>query len=187
MMFYESARRINLEFALKRIDPSSHYVQPLAVRSVSQTFKREIDDRYEWTKRVFIDDKCNDRWHSLIDTFEVKEGELQKQVRQAKAAVLEAMLPAYDTLTLSLEHEKDMSFSQREGLEAAMRQFEDAFAASGAEKVGEVGERFDPLLHEAVLQVPGENGEKAVIKEVRRAGIRVGARLLRPAMVVVSG
>lgn len=180
----ETALRIELEIALKRLDPAHPLVRP--DRRQTPEWKYATGERYEFVKQVVKKEKSNASLHHFIHTIQVREGEIDRLVRQAKSATLGAMLPVYDTLRLAQENGVGLPPHHAEGLAAAVRQFEEALIAAGAEPVGQKGERFDPLLHEAVREVPAEQGAKGLIQEVCRAGFRIGQRLLRPAVVVVG-
>jgi len=52
--------------------------------------------------------------------------------------------------------------------------------------VGEVGETFDPNIHEAVVHLPDPDAEGETVKDVIQIGYALGERLLRPAKVAVS-
>jgi len=69
--------------------------------------------------------------------------------------------------------------SVRDGLERALE-------GLGVQRVGSVGEAFDPDRHEALATVPaGEGREPGAIADVFEAGFVRGERLVRPARVVV--
>lgn len=54
------------------------------------------------------------------------------------------------------------------------------------QRLGEVGDPFDPDLHEALTAVPTDDEErKGTIAEVFQAGFKRGDRLVRPARVLV--
>jgi molecular chaperone GrpE len=53
-------------------------------------------------------------------------------------------------------------------------------------RLGEVGQRFDPELHEAVAVVPESDREPGTIAEVTRSGYASGDRVLRPPLVAVA-
>lgn len=56
----------------------------------------------------------------------------------------------------------------------------------GITTVGNVGDTFDPDLHEALTSVPTNEADKAdTIAEVFQVGFQKGERLIRPARVVV--
>lgn len=76
-----------------------------------------------------------------------------------------------------------------EGIEGIKKQFEDFLKVQGVESIKTVGEKFDPLMHEAIESVegglPAEAGESGrIIEEVRR-GYLVNGEVLRPAKVKV--
>lgn len=63
---------------------------------------------------------------------------------------------------------------------------EQVLGQEGLVTLGEVGEKFDPTEHEAILQQPHEDVEADHVAIVIRAGYRFGDRLLRAAQVIVS-
>lgn len=63
---------------------------------------------------------------------------------------------------------------------------EETLQRSGLERVGTVGEAFDPNVHEAVLQQPAEGVEADHVSIVLRSGFRVGGRVVRAAQVAVA-
>jgi molecular chaperone GrpE len=71
------------------------------------------------------------------------------------------------------------------GVELTERALLDAFARHGLKRVGAKGEAFDPNLHQAVAQAPGDQ-PAGTVQEVMQPGYVLGDRTLRPAMVLVS-
>jgi len=69
------------------------------------------------------------------------------------------------------------------GIENIKKQFQDFLKANGVEEMKVVGEKFDPLMHEAVESVDG--GESGKIIEEARRGYLVNGEVLRPAKVKV--
>jgi molecular chaperone GrpE len=55
----------------------------------------------------------------------------------------------------------------------------------GVKRISPKGEKFDPNLHQAVAQAPGDQPAGHVL-EVAQPGFVIGERVLRAAMVVVS-
>jgi molecular chaperone GrpE len=53
----------------------------------------------------------------------------------------------------------------------------------GVQEIEADGETFDPAVHEAVAQQPGEEGK---VLGVVQKGYRLGDRVIRPSMVVVG-
>jgi molecular chaperone GrpE len=72
-----------------------------------------------------------------------------------------------------------------DGVEATDRQLMQTLERYGVKAV-ETSGKFDPNLHQAIAEVPG-NGEPAGnIVDVVQTGYTIGERLLRPAMVTVA-
>ncbi|MDO8443524.1 MAG: nucleotide exchange factor GrpE [Candidatus Azambacteria bacterium] len=69
------------------------------------------------------------------------------------------------------------------GIEAIKKQFEDFLKYSRVEAIKTVGEKFDPLKHEAIESIEG--GESGVVAEETQKGYLVGSEILRPAKVKV--
>ncbi|MGY4844654.1 nucleotide exchange factor GrpE [Kocuria sp. MNB10] len=69
---------------------------------------------------------------------------------------------------------------------AIATKLEDALGKKGLTRIGEVGEVFDPTVHEAVLQQPTDEVEPDHVSMVLRSGFRVGARVVRAAQVAVA-
>jgi molecular chaperone GrpE len=74
-----------------------------------------------------------------------------------------------------------------EGVAATERALLAAFERHGIKRIEpEIGERFDPNLHEAMFEVPSTGQPAGSIVQVVQAGYRMHDRLLRPAMVGVA-
>jgi molecular chaperone GrpE len=113
------------------------------------------------------------------------EQEREEYALLANRALIINLLPAIDDLDRAIEQaeQQNAGAGWLEGFEALQRKLHGALEASGLTEIRADGEPFDPNIHEAVSQGPGEHD--TVIAEVRR-GYRLGSRVLRPAMVVVG-
>lgn len=72
-----------------------------------------------------------------------------------------------------------------DGVEATDRQLMQTLERYGVKAVDTSG-RFDPNLHQAIAEVPGNGKPAGSIVDVVQAGFTIGERLLRPAMVTVA-
>ena len=104
-------------------------------------------------------------------------------VEMATAGLLSQLLPLLDDVDRARQHgDLTGAFAAvGEGLEAVT-------AKLGLERFGEVGEPFDPAVHEALMQAePDPSATVAVCAAVLQPGYRLsGGRVLRPARVSVS-
>ncbi len=100
----------------------------------------------------------------------------------AVAEVITGILPILDDLDLAHAH------GDLEGtpLEIVAKKIRTLFDRYGLVQVGEVGDPFDPNLHEAIAQLPSKNATVETIADVVLPGYLLGERLLRPAKVAVS-
>ena len=93
-----------------------------------------------------------------------------------------ALLPVLDDIDAARKH-GDL----QEGPFAAIAtKLEETLGKQGVERFGEVGEPFDPNIHEAVMQQPTSEVEPDHISMVLRYGYRVKERVVRTAQVAVA-
>ncbi|WP_237565234.1 nucleotide exchange factor GrpE [Ornithinimicrobium cavernae] len=100
--------------------------------------------------------------------------------------VVEALLPLLDDLHMAKEHGE-----LTEGpLLAIADKLETTLGRFGVERLGAVGEVFDPALHEALMHLPEadlpEGATETTIVQVMQPGFKVGDRVVRAARVAVA-
>lgn len=101
------------------------------------------------------------------------------------------MLPVFDNLRRALDAADDQSREIAggviEGVELTLRELLNVFGKHGIRPVApEVGDPFDPQLHQAMFEAPVPNVPKGHIVQVMVEGFELHDRLLRPAQVGVS-
>ncbi|WP_298851352.1 nucleotide exchange factor GrpE [uncultured Ruegeria sp.] len=101
------------------------------------------------------------------------------------------MLPVYDNMKRALEaatdEQKEVAAGLLEGVELTMRALKDVFQKHGMVVITpEVGDRFDPNVHEAMFEAPVPGTKAGDIIQVSAEGFMLHDRLLRPAQVGVS-
>ncbi len=69
---------------------------------------------------------------------------------------------------------------------AIANKLDETLTRQGLERLGEIGEAFDPNIHEAVLQQPTEEVEPDHVSMVLRSGFKIGNRVVRAAQVAVA-
>ena len=73
-----------------------------------------------------------------------------------------------------------------DGVEATDRQLLATLERYGVKPVATEDGKFDPNLHQAIAEVPGNGKPAGSIVDVVQTGYMIGDRLLRPAMVTVA-
>ena len=99
-----------------------------------------------------------------------------------RAAVVEALIPVLDEIELARQHgDLTGTFATTAGkLETILA---DKF---GLVRFGEVGEPFDPTLHEALMATESDEVDEPSIALVLQPGYRLGERVVRAARVQVA-
>lgn len=106
---------------------------------------------------------------------------------RAKASAVKDLLPIIDNFERALKHVPaeltDNDYVK--GVQGVVKQFEKTLGDMGVERIKTVGEPFDPELHEAVSAEEGD-GDAEMVSEELQSGYKIGAHVIRHAMVRVS-
>jgi molecular chaperone GrpE len=116
----------------------------------------------------------------------LRESSTQREA--GKADAVSGLLEVLDDLDRTLEAADGSSDeSLGRGVALVAEKLVRSLQAIGLERIDQTGITFDPNVHEAVQQRPGEEArDEPVVAEVFRPGYRLGERVLRAAMVVVE-
>ena len=131
----------------------------------------------------------NDRFLRTVAEYDNFRKRTQKEKEQiysdAAASVSKQFLPVLDNLERALEYEcSDNEF--KKGVEMIATSIRTAFEKCGIKTVGEVGEPFDPNIHNAVMHEENNDLPENAVSMVLQKGYILGDKLLRPAMVKVA-
>jgi molecular chaperone GrpE len=73
-----------------------------------------------------------------------------------------------------------------EGLKMVQKEFSSALEKNGISKINSMNEKFDPNLHQAMMEVEKDDLDEGIVVQEIQTGYMMHDRLLRPAMVGVS-
>ena len=111
--------------------------------------------------------------------------EKEQSYQNGKSDAVEKLLPVYDNLQRALNQETaDTAF--KKGVEMTMTELVKILNGFGVEIFGQVGEEFDPNLHNAVMHTDDETLGENVISQVFQQGFKLGEKVIRFAMVQVA-
>ena len=99
----------------------------------------------------------------------------------ALADTVAELLPIIDNLERAANY--DDGEGVKEGLAMTLKSVAAVFSSMGIEAVGEVGESFDPNLHNAVMHIEDEAYGDGEIIEVFQKGYKKNKKVIRFAMV----
>ena len=111
--------------------------------------------------------------------------EKEASYTNGKADAVAKLLPVYDNLERALNQQTEDA-AYKKGVEMTMTELVKIFTALGVEIFGNVGETFDPNLHNAVMHCEDENLGENVIAMVFQKGFKIGDKVVRFAMVQVA-
>jgi molecular chaperone GrpE len=131
-----------------------------------------IEDRY---KRALAD----------LDNYRKRVArEIESRVTETRVSVIRDWLEAVDSVERAIRMQPEGPC--REGLVAVLEQMDGVLAREGVQRIGAVGDRFDPERHEAIGVQSTADVPDHTILAVERAGYAIGDRVIRPAQVVVA-
>ena len=102
-----------------------------------------------------------------------------------RADAVAKMLPVYDNLERALNQPTEDA-AYKKGVEMTMNELVKIFTGLGVEIFGNVGDTFDPNLHNAVMHVESEELAENTIAAVFQKGFKIGEKVVRFAMVQVA-
>ena len=111
--------------------------------------------------------------------------EKEQSYGNGKADAIEKLLPVYDNLERALNQPTEDE-AYKKGVEMTMTQLVNIFSGLGVEIFGNVGDAFDPNIHNAVMHVEDESVEENTITQVFQKGFKLGEKIVRFAMVQVA-
>ena len=133
--------------------------------------------------------------------------ELAKDAERSRRDVLSSLLEVVDNLDRAIDaarkttktprpgsgqaprpgsgQENDAADPLLQGVELVRQQFLSKLEGFGVTRIPTEGAMFDPLVHEAVTTVPGDEAADGRIAGVIAQGYRIGDEVLRPALVAV--
>jgi len=111
--------------------------------------------------------------------------EKEQSYGNGKADAVEKLLPVYDNLERALNQPTEDE-AYKKGVEMTLTQLVNIFAGLGVEIYGNVGDVFDPNLHNAVMHTEEEGVAENTITQVYQKGFKLGEKIVRFAMVIVA-
>lgn len=128
------------------------------------------------------------RLHAEWDTYRRRTNE-QREAEKVRAAekLVTSLLPVIDDFERTIDYaEKNGEGELLGGVRAVHSKFVGVLEKDGVEVIDPAGEVFDALEAQAVATVPDTEAFDETVHEVYQKGYRLGAKVIRPAMVTVT-
>lgn len=113
----------------------------------------------------------------------------EEWVQYSSQKVIEQLLPVLDNFERAIQTAGEVSADDSfvKGVDMIYRQMFQVLEAEGLKAMQPVGEPFDPVFHQAVMRVETDEYEEGIVVEVLQTGYMMKEKVIRPAMVKVSG
>ena len=161
-------------------EPEPEEVEPEAEAPAEESLEEQaakVEEYHEKWLRALAD----------LDNFKKKTEQDRRELSVfANVMLVKSLLPVLDDMERAFDSlDADTAgLDWVEGLNLVYRKLLSTLESQGLSVIPTVGERFDPTMHEAVMQAEGEEG--VVVGELQK-GYRFHDRVVRPAMVQVGG
>lgn len=153
-------------------------VEEVKELSAEEKLQAELDEKNDQLLRMAAE----------YDNFR-KRSQREKEAlySECKSSVVNDLLPVIDNFERCVAPGDDTGYEDyKKGIELTYKQFGEALKKLGIEAFGEVGEAFDPNLHNAVMHTEDENLPENSISNVLMKGYKLGDKIIRAAMVAVA-
>ncbi len=104
----------------------------------------------------------------------------------ATAKAIKEILPIGDSIEMALKSVDNAPEEYKKGLELICNQLKTSLEKLNVETFGEVGEEFNPELHNAVMKIEDDSLGENTIAQVFQTGYKTGDKIIRHAMVQVA-
>lgn len=106
-------------------------------------------------------------------------------IEEGKRNCIAALLPVLDNFDRAMDQCASETTAWQDGIKLVHKQLMDALTKLGLEEI-ETDGKFNPAIHEAVMQEAADGKESGEIIAVFQKGYRVGDKIIRPSMVKVA-
>jgi len=113
----------------------------------------------------------------------------QRMTRIASAEAYRSVLPVLDQLRLALDQDSTAASGEQilAGVRIAGDELEKVLSDHGIDRIEpQSGDEFDPIRHEAMMNIESTGVDSGRIVEVLQAGFVFGEQVLRPAKVTIA-
>ena len=161
-------------------------VEEVTEEVATETTVEETPEVNPWEEKYNAERDAHLRCAAEYDNFRKRTiKEKEASYGNGKADAVAKMLPIYDNLERALNQETSDA-AYKKGVEMTMTELLKIFNGLGVEVFGNVGDEFDPNLHNAVMHIENEELPENSLAAVFQKGFKIGDKVVRFAMVQVA-
>ena len=160
-------------------------IEEVAEEVTEETVEETVEVN-PWEEKYNAERDAHLRCAAEYDNFRKRTiKEKEASYGNGKADAVAKMLPIYDNLERALNQETTDA-AYKKGVEMTMNELLKIFGTLGVEVFGNVGDEFDPNLHNAVMHIENEELPENSLAAVFQKGFKIGDKVVRFAMVQVA-
>lgn len=189
----EQISKIDAEVSEQQTEEAVHD-QPEAVpNQPEEVVNKEVEELKKQTEE--LKKQSEDNYNRLLrmqadfDNYKKRVAkEREDMYYTALETIAEQLLPVVDNMERAAEAFRKDQLDEKyiNGVEMVYKQLLDVLNKNGIKEIEALEKDFDPNVHHAVMQVPGEDEDENKVKEVFQKGYTLGNKLIRPTLVKVS-
>ena len=154
--------------------------------TVEETTAQEVPEVNPWEEKYNAERDAHLRLAAEYDNFRKRTiKEKEASYGNGKSDAVAKLLPVYDNLERALNQPTEDT-AYKKGVELTMTELVKILNGLGVEIFGNVGDEFDPNLHNAVMHIDSEELGENTISTVFQKGFKLGDKVVRFAMVQVA-
>jgi len=114
--------------------------------------------------------------------------QISDTIAYEKENIIKTFLPVLDNFEHTLQNEQSAENTEAfvKGVRIIYDQMLDILKSHGIEQIKSLGEKFDPALHEAMLQKTEHEEQDNIVLEEFQKGYKLNGRVIRPSKVIVN-
>lgn len=176
----EAMENVEATEATEQDTTSEAPVEEVVTRAELERVQAQADDQTQRLLRAQAD----------FDNFRRRtQKEKEDLAKYASAGLITELIPVIDNFERAMATKPDSpeleSFTK--GVDMIFRQLSDVLKSTGLTPMETVGQPFNPEFHQAVMQVESDEHEEGIVVEELQKGYILKDKVIRPAMVKVSG
>lgn len=114
--------------------------------------------------------------------------QISDTIAYEKEKIIKTLLPILDNFEHTLTNVKSAEDAESiiKGVRIIYDQMLDILKSNGVEQIKALGEKFEPALHEAMMQKSEVDKKENIVLEEFQKGYKLNGRVIRPSKVVVN-
>ncbi len=114
--------------------------------------------------------------------------QISESIAYEKEHILKSLMPVLDNFEHTLAHLDKVEGAAEvvKGVRIVYDQFMASLKSHGVEPITALGEKFDPVFHQALTQRSEPDKEEMIVLDEFRKGYKLGDKVLRPSIVIVN-